>query len=246
MLLAVQVEVGDEAFEVGDLNGILHELAAARRLARMRADATDGGGQRDALFNETQRLLILAVGDQTHVALAIGARGARQRAGRLAVARVVGQQHIQRETAGTDHALRLGVDDHVVADFGGAGAQQLRDALRFDHAQTARAVSLDALIVAEGRNVDAVGTGRFQNGRAGGCLDAHPVNGDVKLFSHDSFPPYLFSTAPKRQTSIQLPHLMHLLGSMTNGFLISPLMAFAGHFLLQREQPLHLSALMLY
>ena len=52
--------------------------------------------------------------------------------------------------------------------------------------------------------------------------------------------------APKRQLSIQTPHLMHLPWSMTWGARTAPVMAPAGQFLAQRVQPLHFSASTVY
>ena len=45
---------------------------------------------------------------------------------------------------------------------------------------------------------------------------------------------------------MHLPHLMHLLWSISNGERITPVMALTGHCLEQSEQPLHLSGMILY
>ena len=49
--------------------------------------------------------------------------------------------------------------------------------------------------------------------------------------------------APNLQLSMQAPHLMHLVGSMTYGCLITPLIAPTGQTRAQAEQPLHLSGM---
>ena len=57
------------------------------------------------------------------------------------------------------------------------------------------------------------------------------------------FPPHFTSTAPNLQTSLHCPHLMHFSLSITCCPFTTPVIAPTGHFLEQRVQPLHLSAM---
>ena len=153
---AVEIHVSGEGFQLSDIDRLLNVLAAARLLARMRANSADRSGERDLVFDELEGGVILAVGNQSDVALTVGARRAVELTRSDAVAVVSGHQEFHCDLAGADNALRFGVDDHALGAFCGTGAQQLRDALGFDDTQSAGAVDLDRLVIAQGGDVDAV------------------------------------------------------------------------------------------
>jgi hypothetical protein len=91
---------------------------------------------------------------------------ARRRAEQAVV--ISGVEHeAQDRLAGADHAFGLGVHDHALGRRGRAGRDQGARAPDLDHADAAGAGGRAALQMAQGRDEDAVGRGRFQNGLAG-------------------------------------------------------------------------------
>jgi len=80
----VEVQVGHEALEVHDVDGLLDPAAHAGLLAGVVADAPADGGEGVFLLDELEGFLVLAGGDQGHVALHADVGGAGRLAGRRA------------------------------------------------------------------------------------------------------------------------------------------------------------------
>ena len=103
------------------------------------------------------------------------------------------------------------------------------------HAHTASAVNGQLAVIAESRHLYAKLSYDFQNVLFACYFNGEAVNRHELFFFH--FQPSLI--ALKLQFETQEPHFMHLFWSITNGFLISPLIAPTGQFLAHFEQPLH-------
>ena len=98
----------------------------------------------------------LAVGEGLEFAVAVGdADGADVVA--------LGEEQLEGHAAVFAQALAVGLDVHALGDLGGAGGQELGDAGDFDQAEAAGADVVDAVQMAEGRDVDA-GVGRRPRG----------------------------------------------------------------------------------
>ena len=159
----------------------------------MRTHSADRSRQRYLVFDQLDRRVVCAVGDQTHIALTIGVGRAVELTGRHTVAVVRRHQQLHGDLARLHHALALGVDHHTLADLCGAGTQELRDTLGFHHAQAASAVNLDRLVIAKGGDVNTVLPCRFQNRCAlRGC---HLFSVDCKMYH---FSALLIPSRPRR------------------------------------------------
>ena len=127
--------------------------------------AIDLGTANTVIFMNDKKVIdepsIVAIDAYTDKPLAVGTRGAVELAGSDTVAVVGGHEQLHRDLAGAYDALTLGVDDHTLGALSGAGTQKLRDALGFDDAQSAGAVDLDRLVIAQGGDVDTVRTRGF-------------------------------------------------------------------------------------
>ena len=153
---------GHEALDVGYGDGLLDEIAAAVRLAGMRADVAYARGERQVLLDYPDGLARVAEGDLLDVGLAVRSRGAGEAAGAEAVAVVVAHQKLERDLAGLLGARAVDVYDHAVGREGRAGAQQLRRVLGLDDAYPAGAVVLGRVVVAEGRYLYRVAAGDLE------------------------------------------------------------------------------------
>ena len=78
----------------------------------------------------------------------------------------LGEQQLQRHAAVFPQPFAVGLDVHALADLGGAGGQQLGDAGDLHQAQAAGADVIDAVEMAERRDLDAGVGGGLQDGRA--------------------------------------------------------------------------------
>ena len=138
-----------------------------------------------------------------------------------AVLRMVGEQQLHHGPPGLLDLGGVGADHHALRNGGGAGRSQVAPSGNLHHADAAGGgpvfkAQLMQVHIAQGRNMNAYGFSRLQNCAAGFCLRLHSVNGKMNHFRHcHSLPSYRFSTAPKRQPSMQAPHLMHLAWSIT-------------------------------
>ena len=182
------IPVGGKALEPGNGHRLVHQGPAAVVLAGMGAHPADGAGQRDALPDQRDGLLKAAVGDQAHIALAVGARRAVEHAGGAAVAHVVGEQQLQVGLAGLQDPLGFGAHHHIGCDLGGAGLHQLGIALHLHHAEAAGPVNGGALVIAEGGDGDIVLPGHLQDGLTGDAQHLFAVDIQSVLF-HVASPP---------------------------------------------------------
>ncbi len=236
--------VRGEGLQERDGDGLFHQLPAAGVFTRMRADAADGGGDGEGFVDGLDRFLELAVLDLLDVLLAVGHGRAVQFARAAAVAGVVGEEQLEGGLPGADDTVGVGADHVALLRSRGTGTEQFRDAFDLDEADDAGTVDGGALVEAEGRDVDASADRGGEYGIRRLCNDFDTVEG---IFDRhrSGLLSQCTSTAPKRQAVIQLPHLTQRSGSMVNGLLSSPVMASAGHWRAQAEQPTHLSLLML-
>ena len=125
-----------------------------------------------------------------------------------AVHPVVGEHELQRHLAGSPQGGGVGLDLHPLGHLLEAGHGVGAGALHLDHAHTAGADGVNVLQVAEGGDMDASLLRRHQYSVIRRDLDFDPV--DLDMNSIHWVPPYFLLMAPKRQVSIQVPHLMHL------------------------------------
>ena len=183
MLVAVLAHlVGGEVLELRDGDRLLHEVAAARLLAGVRAHAADGGGEREGLLDRGDGVRKATLGDFLHVLLAVRVGRAVELAGPLAVAVVVAHQKLERELARGERLLALRMHNHSGRDLRGAGAEHLGAVLHLHHAHAARAVGAEFLQVAEVGNLDSRRLGRLENGGAGRHAHGHVVNDEINQF----------------------------------------------------------------
>ncbi len=235
--------VRGEGLQECDGDGLFHELPAAGVFTGMRADAADGGRDGEGFVDGLDRLLELTVLDLLDVLLAVRHGGAVQLAGTAAVAGVVREEQLEGGLAGADDAIGVRVDHIALHGLRGTGAEEFRDTFDLDEADAAGTVDGGALVKAEGRDFDACTQGRGEDGIGGFGNDFDTVNGIFDRHSC-SLLSQCTSTAPNLQAVLQLPHLTQRSGSISNGLLTTPVMAFAGHWREQAEQPTHLSLLM--
>ena len=102
--------------------------------------------------------------------------------GRLAghaVQRMVGDDQLQRELARLQHLGRVGVDHHALGDRIGAGRLEIALLLDLHQADAAGALRRQRRMMAQHRDVDPGGRGRFVDGLAHLCLEFDPIDGDV-------------------------------------------------------------------
>ena len=89
-----RVPVGDEPFDAVDVDRAVNRVAAAVRLARMRADPPADGGQRVGVLDDGQRLREVSTGDMVDVLLNVDVGRTAKHAGRHA-APVVAQKRLE-------------------------------------------------------------------------------------------------------------------------------------------------------
>ena len=101
-----------------------------------------------------------------------------------AVERMIAEQHFDGGLASLRDFRTFGGDDHALGDGRGAGGLQLGHFLDADDAHAARGLQRKARIVAEGGNLDAVGTAGFNEQGARGCGELLAVDseGNVSHF----------------------------------------------------------------
>jgi len=163
---------------------------------------------------------------------------------------VVRQEQLDHGAAGFDNTRGGCADVHAFCDVGGTGWSQVAAAIDFDHADAAGSGLIDGLKVvkvqmAEGGDLDVDLSGCFENRHGIRYIQLDVINFDF-YFAHmlNFRPPYFLSTASNAQALRQAPHLMHLLCSMTCGFLTEPEMHLVGQARAQAVQPMHLSSMM--
>ena len=180
------------------------DAAAAQDAFAVVADQMDGGliEIRHHGLGGTELVGIGAVFLGQGLQLAVGGTDAAK-----AVHPVVGEHELQRHLAGSAEGGGVGLDLHPLGHLLEAGHGVGAGALHLDHAHTAGADGVNILQVAESGDMDPGLLRRHQNSVIGRDLDFDPV--DLDMNSTHGFPPYFLLMAPKRQVSIQEPHLMH-------------------------------------
>ena len=181
------------------------DAAAAQDALAVVADQVDGGLIEVGLhgLGGTELVGIGAVFLGQGLLLAVGGTDAAK-----AVHPVVGEHELQGHLAGSAQGGGVGLDLHPLGHLLEAGHGVGAGALHLDHAHTAGADGVNVLQVAEGGDMDASLLRRHQNSVIGRDLNFDPV--DLDMNSIHGIPPYFLLMAPKRQVSIQVPHLMHL------------------------------------
>ena len=157
---------------------------------------------------------------------------------------VDGQQQLQGHPAGFLDLGRIGENLHPFVDRIDTGSHQRAGPLHLHHAHAAGANLVDILQIAQGGNINTGVAGGFQNGGIRRHFIGNAVDLNIDLIHVRTLLPYFLTTAPNLHFSMQTPHLMHLVVSMTWGCLTEPLMAPTGQLRAHRVQPLHLSATM--
>ena len=131
--------------------------------------------------------------------------------------RVITEHQFQNGTAGIQSTLTVGVDNHTFHDRSGTRRSKIAAAFDLDHANTAAGrlvgdAATEFVAVAESRDVDIQLFGGVQNGGAGG--NGYRFTVDCKIYSVHLYT-HPLTIAFFGQPSIQAPHLMHLLASIT-------------------------------
>ncbi|MPM89125.1 hypothetical protein SDC9_136233 [bioreactor metagenome] len=119
---------------------------------------------------------------------------------------VVGENQLQRHGAGAAHGLGVGLHLQPLADGVGAGGHQAAGALDLHHADAAGADFVDVLQKAQGRDAHAYAPGGLQQAHALRGGHVHAVELEMNCF-HCFVLPHALIIAPKRQRSMQSPHL---------------------------------------
>ena len=110
---------------------------------------------------------------------------------------MVAEQQVDEHAALFGKLVRLGGDHHTVSDLGAAGDQWRARALDLDEAQPAGGEGLQAIVLAEGGDVDAGATRRMQDGGAGFGDDRPPIDGEI----HAQLPLFSLSQASSYEDS---------------------------------------------
>ncbi len=166
-----QILVRGEALQLPDGDGILDDLAPAFLFAESRADTSDGKRQRQGFLDHLDGVVVLAVGDQRHVALHVHVVRAGDLARGLAIGVVIGDEQFQRHLARGADVRAVGVDLHTRSNERAAGGDEAAAAGDFNRADPAGAVGLEFFVVAEGGDLDAMAAGQFEDRDAGFGLD---------------------------------------------------------------------------
>ena len=188
-----------------------------------------------ALILSAEAVHIHAVFPAQLLQLAVGAAGAGK-----AVGTVGGKDQFQRGTAVFLQGGGIGEYLHALIYRHNAGSGQAAGALYLAYADAAGADGIDLLEVAQGGDADAGQMCGLQYGGAFGSDHGDVIDLEIYGIHARSLLSYRFTMAPKRQVSMQAPHLMHFLASMAWGFLTSPEIALTGQARAQAVQPLHL------
>ena len=179
--VGVVVHVGGEALHVVDGYGLASDVAAAVAFAETGADAADGHRQRDALLDDLKSLFEVAVAAGADIFLDGGVGGAGERAGRFAVAGVLGDEQGEGGAAHVLHFVGGGVDLLSGRGAGGAGGEELPGLAVLDDTDEAAGGLGDFLVVAERGDLHADAGGGLQDGlaRLSGDLTAVDFEDDI-------------------------------------------------------------------
>ena len=104
-----------------------------------------------------------------------------------AVAVVLGEDQLQIGLPGGLGPVGVGMDDHSLGDFLGAGGDQTLKAVHLDHADAAGGDLVDAPQIAEGGDLDPEGRGGVQD--RGSFRNAAAASVDRTLYHFVSLPP---------------------------------------------------------
>lgn len=153
-----------------------------------------------------------------------------------------GKQHFQSHLSGFDYFRGICEDFHAFVNRIYASRYKGFCALNLDHAHTASADLVDILQVAKSRNVYSGFSCSLKDGAASSNLVGHAVDLNIYHIHVYTLLPYLFSIALNLHLSMQTPHLMHFVVSITCGCFTEPVIAPTGQLRAQSVQPLHLSS----
>ena len=159
--------------------GLLDELPPAGALARPRAHAPEDAREGQVLAQHAHPGLVVARRDVPEELRDLDVRGAGVAAGRRAERRVIAEQQLEVELADGAQFLGLRGDDEAVGDLRVAGRDRVVAALHVDDAEATGGDRVEAVVLAERRDLDARGPGGLEDGGAGFGGDLPPVDGEV-------------------------------------------------------------------
>ena len=170
------------AVAVADGDRLVYLIAPTVILARRRADATEDAGERDRPLEDARALAPVGLRIRLEKAGDVDCAGALVLAGRQAVGVVVREDQLQVRTAQTADLLGLGLDLHLGRTHTRARNRRVLLTLDFHDAHPARPEARQLGLVAEGRDLDAVGAADFENRLAlepfdGPTVDLHADTG---------------------------------------------------------------------
>jgi hypothetical protein len=200
--------------EVGYRDRLFDVLAAAGRLAWMRAHPSDRSRQRENLHDCRYSVGKATFGYLLHILLTIRMRRAVKFARTNAIAIMITHQKIQRKFARLERTLPIGVNDHSLSGFRGACAEEFRTILNLDDTHATCSIRLEVFPEAQIRNLDARFGGGGKNGRAFLYRNLNTINRQINC-CHDLQPFQSTTTAPNLHTDTQAPHFTHFAASMT-------------------------------
>jgi hypothetical protein len=179
----VEVAVGGKSLEVVDTHGIpfIEEVAAAGYFAGADTDAATDGGQRVRLLDKPDGFVVHPLLYQGDIALYVDTGGAGLLAGSHTVGVVVAEQEVEGGLTRLTDAVVVGVDLHTLRELRGAGRLKSAHAFYFDDADIAGGIGLQAWVVAEGWDLDAVALCKVVD-RFGSCaFDVFSVEDDIEF-----------------------------------------------------------------
>ncbi len=198
----LRFRVGQESLDAVDVERLFHQVPAALLLAGPGADPADDSGHRVVPSDELHRLGVTAVGHQAEVALHVDVGRAGERARRLAVAVVVGKEEVQGHPPGRRDIRCVGRDGHARRHLRAAAGHEPARLFHLHDADPAGGVRLQAPVVAERGDTQALRLGDLEDGLAGLDHELLPVQRDLEwCAAHDHSRPELISMASNRHAS---------------------------------------------
>jgi hypothetical protein len=121
------------------------------------------------------RFQVLAVGDETHIALNIHVAGAAQGAGCFTVTGMVGEHQLKAGFAGFLDAIGPCTDHHAIRCFRGTGPDQTGIVLDLHHAEAAGTIYFQFIVITQVGDIDAVLLSHLKDGHAFMGRELDPV-----------------------------------------------------------------------
>jgi len=163
VLLGRQDDVAGIAVAVADGDRLVDLVAAAVLLARRRADSAQDRGERDRPLEDSRRLAELALGIGLEEARDVDVARALVLAGRQAVGVVVAEDQLEVSAPKPADLVGLGPDNHPRDCFAAARNGRMIVAVYLHDAHAARPEARQLGLVAERRDLDAVGAADLQD-----------------------------------------------------------------------------------